>query len=166
MRLAPLLLALALGGGTAMPAAAAEPTAQEIGYAFAAVVGLPGEVSLAAASLAKTEPRFFLTQRMWRELETGNGTASPEHLVGEIAAAWKEGRKLSSDPGPFRAQAARFRYFGYAGASAQGAQSMRFLLRNKRGRWIAFVVIWNGEAADEAGLALPVGRLLALMAEG
>ena len=160
-----ILLALALGGGAAGPASA-QPGAQEVGNAFAGIVALPGDVSLAAASLGEGKPRFFLTEKMWRELETGDGTDSPEQMVGQIDAARKAGRKLRAAPGPFRAQATRFSHFAYAAASASGAQSMRFLLRNKRGRWIALVVIWNGEKANEAGLAVPVARLLALMAEG
>ena len=146
---------------------APEPGVEEIAAAFGGIVELPGEVSLAAASLGKGEPQYFLTQKAWVELATGEGRATPWELVARLDAIRAAGTldKLSGEPGPLRAVAARHPYFGYRRAAAPGAASMSVLLRNRSGRWIGLGVVWNGDPAvvDEARLAAAVERLVGAM---
>ena len=150
---------------------AAEPApkqgVEEIAAAFGAIADLPGEVSLAAASLGEGEPRYFLTQKAWLELATGEGSATPLELVARLDSIRAAGPldALSGDPRLLSAAAARHPFLGYRRGSAPGAQSWSVLLRNRGGRWIGVAVIWNGDAAivDEARLTAAVERLVLAM---
>ena len=151
--------------------AAAEPSpksgVEEVAAAFGAIVDLPGDVALAAASLGKGEPRYFLTQEAKRTLETGEGRATPLELVARLDSIRAAGdvAALADEPRLMRAAAARHPFFRTRRGSAPGAQSMSVLMRNRSGRWIGLAVIWNGDpaAVDETVLAAAVERLVLAM---
>lgn len=151
--------------------AAAEPSPQprpeDVAQAYAAVVGLPGEVSLAAAVLGDGEPHAFLTKRAWVALETGEGKASPLELLAKLDVVRAGGApKPMADMPPFlRAAATNHPVYAYRSSAGPGAVSMSVLMKNRSGRWLGFAVIWNGDApiVDEARLAVAVERLILLM---
>ncbi|HEY0113915.1 MAG TPA: hypothetical protein VGB59_12315 [Allosphingosinicella sp.] len=139
--LAGLLLALAA------PSAAA-PKPEAVGAAFARIVELPGEVSLAAAVIDRREPSFFLTQKAERAMATGRPgeTLSPADLV----------RKAHSD-GP------KGRVEGEQGAEGPAAVSKVWRLRTRNRRWVAMAIVWNGESARMGTLDSTAEPLLRLM---
>jgi hypothetical protein len=151
--------------------AAAEPSQQpkpeEVAEAYAAVVELPGEVSLAAAVLGDGEPRTFLTNGAWVALDTGGGKATPLELLAKLDAMRAGGalKAMTDVPPSLRAAAAKHPFYGFRRGAGPGAASMGVLLKNRSGRWLGFAVIWNGEAAvvDEARLAAALERLILLM---
>lgn len=74
VRLMDALLALSLLiAALPAPAHAAEPRADQVGTVFGEIVGLPGEVSLAAARLEQGGPANFLTQKAERPMAIGSG---------------------------------------------------------------------------------------------
>jgi hypothetical protein len=158
------LLALLLG-------AAAEPSEQfrpeEVAQAYAAIVELPGEVSLAAATFGDGGPRTFLTKRDWIALETGEGRATPRELLAKLDAMRTAGtlEPMAEVPPALRTAAAKHPVYAYRRSAAAGAASISVLLKNRSGRWLGFAVIWNGDAAavDEARLAAGLERLILLM---
>ena len=150
---------------------AAEPApegeAGEIATAFGEIVALPGEVSLAAASLGEGEPRFFLTQKAWVELATGEGRANPRELVAKLDPLRAERGldALTGEPARLRAADVRHPFVRYRRSAGRGALAVSVLLRNRSGRWIGLAVIWNGDPAamDEARLESAVERLVLAM---
>lgn len=151
--------------------AMAEPRAEAVGAAFARVVGLPGEVSLAAGLVGAGEPRFFLTEKAERPLLTAEGPRSPAELVRQLGTVRQSGKKealkrLAGNECPGRNASQGYRYFGCESGSVPGAVSVSYLLRNRAGRWIALAIVWNGETAEQGALAAAVEPLLRLMRKG
>lgn len=78
--------------------AGAESKAESIGALFGEIVGLPGEVSLAAARLEEAGPVDFLTQKAGRPLAIGS--TFKLFILAELARAVKAGERRWSDVVP------------------------------------------------------------------
>ncbi|HEU0100398.1 MAG TPA: serine hydrolase [Allosphingosinicella sp.] len=78
--------------------AGAESSAADVPALFAEIVGLPGEVSLAAARLEESGPADFLTQKAERPLAIGS--AFKLFLLAELAREVKAGERRWSDVVP------------------------------------------------------------------
>lgn len=96
-----LLLPLLLLGAVAGPAQAAEPAAAQVPALFGEIVGLPGEVSLAAARLEEGGPAYFLTQKAERPLAIGS--AFKLFVLAELVRQVKSGERRWSDVVPLGA---------------------------------------------------------------
>lgn len=92
------LLWLLLLLGSAAPARAAEPAAAQVGPLFGEIVGLPGEVSLAAARLEESGPADFLTEKAGRPLAIGS--AFKLFVLAELVRQVKSGERRWSDVVP------------------------------------------------------------------
>lgn len=90
------LLAVAAG-----PAGAAEPSSAQVPALFGEIVGLPGEVSLAAARLEEGGPAHFLTQKAERPLAIGS--AFKLFVLAELVRQVKSGERRWSDVVPLGA---------------------------------------------------------------
>lgn len=90
-------VALAAAG----PAQAAEPPAAQVPALFGEIVGLPGEVSLAAARLEESGPANFLTQKAERPLAIGSSFKL--FLLAELVRQVKAGERRWSDVVPLGA---------------------------------------------------------------
>jgi hypothetical protein len=132
------------------PTAAADPSAEEVGAAFARVVDLPGEVSLAAALIERGGPRFFLTQKAERSMPTGpkGEVASPRELVTRVHARRQSNLSIV-----------------HTGAASPGAVSKIWRIRSREGRLILVAAVWNGKAANLPALETAAEPLLKLMRE-
>lgn len=86
-----LLLSLLLLGAVGGPAGAAEPPAAQVPALFGEIVGLPGEVSLAAARLEEAGPAHFLTQKAERPLAIGS--AFKLFVLAELVRQVKAGER-------------------------------------------------------------------------
>jgi hypothetical protein len=78
--------------------AGAESKAESVGALFGEIVGLPGEVSLAAARLEEAGPVDFLTQKAGRPLAIGS--TFKLFILAELARAVKAGERRWSDVVP------------------------------------------------------------------
>ncbi|HEX8225375.1 MAG TPA: serine hydrolase [Allosphingosinicella sp.] len=96
-----VLLPLLLLGSVAAPAAAAEPAAAQVATLFGEIVGLPGEVSLAAARLEEAGPAHFLTQQAGRPLAIGSGFKL--FVLAELVRQVKAGERRWADVVPLGA---------------------------------------------------------------
>lgn len=79
----------------------AESTAADVAAVFGEMVGLPGEVSLAAARLEETGPVQFLTQKADRPLAVGS--AFKLFVLAELVRSVKAGERRWSDVVPLGA---------------------------------------------------------------
>ena len=96
-KLLPLLLLAAVAG----PARSAEPVSAQVPALFGEIVGLPGEVSLAAARLEEGGPAYFLTQKAERPLAIGS--AFKLFVLAELVRQVKAGERRWSDVVPLGA---------------------------------------------------------------
>lgn len=91
-----LLRLLLLLGLLAVPAKGAEPSPKDAMPAlFGEIVGLPGEVSLAAARLDESGPTLFLTQKAERPMAIGSGFKL--FILAETVRQVKAGGRRWSD---------------------------------------------------------------------
>ena len=90
-----LLSLLLLGAGAAQ---AAEPPSAQVPALFGEIVGLPGEVSLAAARLEESGPANFLTQKAERPLAIGS--AFKLFLLAALVRDVKAGERRWNDVVP------------------------------------------------------------------
>ena len=96
---AALLAASSPAAPPARPATPAGPSAAEqVPALFGEIVGLPGEVSLAAARLEETGPANFLTQKAERPLAIGS--AFKLFVLAELVREVKAGERRWSDVVP------------------------------------------------------------------
>ena len=93
-----LLMLIALLAATAGPARSAEPPAAQVPALFGEIVGLPGEVSLAAARLEEGGPAHFLTQKAERPLAIGS--AFKLFVLAELVRQVKSGERKWQDVVP------------------------------------------------------------------
>lgn len=96
-----LLLPALLLATVAAPAHAAEPVSAQVPALFGELVGLPGEVSLAAARLEEGGPAPFLTQKAGRPLAIGS--AFKLFVLAELVRQVKAGERRWSDVVPLGA---------------------------------------------------------------
>jgi beta-lactamase class A len=96
-----LLFLLLIAAPAAAPAHAAEPTSAQAGTLFGEIVGLPGEVSLAAARLEEGGPAYFLTQKSERPLAIGS--AFKLFVLAELVRQVRSGERRWSDVVPLGA---------------------------------------------------------------
>jgi Beta-lactamase enzyme family len=89
---------LLLLGLAAAPAGAAQTPAAQVPALFGEIVGLPGEVSLAAARLEQSGPANFLTQKAERPLAVGS--AFKLFILAELVRQVKAGERRWSDVVP------------------------------------------------------------------
>lgn len=93
-----LSLALAAAALAAGPLTAAEPAAAQVASLFGEIVGLPGEVSLAAARLEDGGPARFLTEKADRPLAIGSSFKL--FVLAELARSVKAGERRWDDVVP------------------------------------------------------------------
>lgn len=96
-----LVLSLLMLGAVAGPGRAAEPPSAQVPALFAEIVGLPGEVSLAAARLEDGGPANFLTQKAERPLAIGS--VFKLFLLAELVRQVKAGERRWGDVVPLGA---------------------------------------------------------------
>lgn len=95
------LLPLLLAGAVPGAAGAAEPPSAQVPALFGEIVGLPGEVSLAAARLEEGGPANFLTQKAERPLAIGS--AFKLFVLAELVRQVKAGERRWGDVVPLGA---------------------------------------------------------------
>jgi beta-lactamase class A len=112
--------------------------------------------------------RYATTPRL---IETAEWFANAEDMVRTMdwlrRNAGEEVLKiLAINPGLGPAAAEKFAYMGFKGGSEPGVMALTFLLRTKRGGWLALSASWNDPKAslDELRFQALVNRAVALAA--